>query len=304
MYQRLNGKTVLITGASSGIGMLRNDNHLNLLTNTTNKGKASALEFAKANVNLVLTARRVDRLEDLKKDVEALNANAKVHIVELDVTDRSKVSETIASLPSEFKDVHVLVNNAGVVQGVDTIENVTDEAYDLVFGTNVKGLLNVTRAVLPGMKVRNEGFIINVSSISGTQVYPGGGVYCASKHAVDALTRTLRLELVETGINVSSVDPGMVETEFSIVRFGGDKEKADRDLVVYAGLDPLTGQDIAETIAFIASRPPHVNVANVLIVPTFQAEVTKVYRRPCPGSEREKVEQQKRKEYLESLEKN
>ncbi|KAJ3211573.1 hypothetical protein HDU67_004428 [Dinochytrium kinnereticum] len=260
---RLQGKTVVVTGASSGIG------------------QACAFEFAKAGSNLVLTARRHDRLVEIKKEIEEKYPGVKVHPLELDVQDRAKVFSSFTSLPVEFADVHVLVNNAGLVKGVDTVENVTEEAIDIMFGTNVKGLLNVTQALLPGFKKRDAGFIINISSISGTQVYPGGGVYCATKHAVDALTRTLRLELVSTGINVSSIDPGMVETEFSVVRFYGDKDKADK---VYEGLDPLTGQDVAETVVFVASRPPHVNVANMLLLPTNQAAVHMVHRKTSAES--------------------
>jgi 3-hydroxy acid dehydrogenase/malonic semialdehyde reductase len=169
----------------------------------------------------------------------------------MDVREKNSVNELLHNLPKDFKDVDVLVNNAGLVVGVDPIETVSEEAINNMFDTNVKGLLNVTQAILPGMKSRNRGHIINISSISGTQVYPNGGVYCASKHAVDALTRTLRLELVSTKINVTSIDPGLVETEFSVIRFGGDKERAD---AVYKGLDPLTGKDVAETVVFVATR--------------------------------------------------
>ncbi|KAI8839286.1 hypothetical protein BC829DRAFT_364786 [Chytridium lagenaria] len=262
-HPRLLERVVVVTGASAGIG------------------QATAYEFAKAGSHLVLTARRHDRLLELKKDIESKYPSVKVHPIELDVQDRKKVFEAFSTLPAEFSNVHVLVNNAGLVKGMDTIADVTEDAYDVMFGTNVKGLLNVTQALLPGFKERDAGFIVNVSSISGTQVYPGGGVYCASKHAVDALTRTLRLELVATGINVSSIDPGMVETEFSVVRFHGDKAKADK---VYEGIDPLTGQDIAETIVFVASRPPHVNVANMLVLPTNQAAVHMLHRKPVKST--------------------
>lgn len=256
--QRLASRTVLITGASSGIG------------------RACALAFARSSCpRLILTARRMERLSALKAEIEGQFPTCAVLTIELDVRDRPKVLDAIKTLPDPFKDVSVLVNNAGLVHGTDTIENVSENAYDVMFDTNVKGLLSVTQAILPGMKAKNTGHIINISSISGTQVYPGGGVYCASKHAVDALTRTLRLELVATGINVTSIDPGMVETEFSVVRYYGDKEKADK---VYEGLDPLTGDDIAETVVFVASRPPHVNIANMLVLPTHQAAVHCVYR--------------------------
>ncbi|KAI8840685.1 hypothetical protein BJ741DRAFT_596009 [Chytriomyces cf. hyalinus JEL632] len=259
MFSRLSGKTALITGASAGIG------------------RATAFEFASSNndMKLVLTGRRADRLADVKRELLALHSGISVHTIEMDVRDRAKVFESIAALPEAFKNVSILVNNAGLVQGMDTIETVPVSAYDTMFDTNVKGLLNVTQAVLPGMKERNEGYVINVSSIAGTQVYPGGGIYCASKHAVDAITRTLRLELVSTKINVTSIDPGMVETEFSVVRFYGDKDKAD---AVYKGIQPLEGKDIAELIVFTASRRPHVNIANMLVLPTNQAAVHMVHR--------------------------
>ncbi|KAJ3236599.1 Solute carrier 26 [Chytriomyces hyalinus] len=259
MFTRLSGKTALITGASAGIG------------------RATAFEFASSNneMKLVLTGRRADRLAEVKRELLALHSGISVHTIEMDVRDRAKVFESIDALPEAFKNISILVNNAGLVQGMDTIETVPVSAYDTMFDTNVKGLLNVTQAVLPGMKERNEGYVINVSSIAGTQVYPGGGIYCASKHAVDAITRTLRLELVSTKINVTSIDPGMVETEFSVVRFYGDKDKAD---AVYKGIQPLEGKDIAELIVFTASRRPHVNIANVLVLPTNQAAVHMVHR--------------------------
>ncbi|KAJ3011364.1 hypothetical protein HKX48_006865 [Thoreauomyces humboldtii] len=206
---RLAGKTVLVTGASGGIGA------------------ACAVEFAKEGCVLILAARRTEKLAEVQKAITAEAPNVKVQAVELDVRDRKKVFSALENL-----EVDVLVNNAGLVIGVDKIDSVTEEAIDTMLDTNVKGLLFATQAVLPGMKKRGSGHIINISSISGKEVYPGGGVYCASKHAVDALTRTLRMELVDTPINVTSIEPGLVETEFSIVRFAGDKAKAD---AVYKG---------------------------------------------------------------------
>ncbi|KAJ3291941.1 hypothetical protein HK104_005697 [Borealophlyctis nickersoniae] len=261
---RLSGKTVLVTGASAGIG------------------EACAIEFAKEGSHLVLAARRIDRLKELKERLAKESPATRVCAVELDVRDRKSVFETIQSLPSEFSDIDVLVNNAGLVIGMETIDTIAEEAVHTMIDTNVKGLLWVTQAVLPGMKTRGRGHIINVSSISGREVYPGGGVYCASKHAVDALTRTLRLELVDTPLNVTSIEPGMVETEFSVVRFRGDKAKADS---VYAGVEPLTGKDIAEvrilivTVVFAANRPPHVQIASMLVLPTAQAAVHSVARK-------------------------
>ena len=185
--------------------------------------------------------------------------------------------QSIKSLPDEFKQIDVLVNNAGLVIGLDHVEDVTAEALDTMIDTNVKGLFHVTQAVLPTMKARQSGHIINISSIAGTEAYAGGSVYCASKHAVDAITRSLRMELVNTPINVSSIDPGLVETEFSVVRFRGDKLRAD---AVYKGLRPLTGVDIAETVVFVAGRPPHVQIASMVVFPTNQAAATTVYRAP------------------------
>ncbi|KAI8904604.1 hypothetical protein DFJ77DRAFT_484524 [Powellomyces hirtus] len=251
---RLAGKTVLITGASAGIGA------------------ACAVEFAKEGCKLILAARRKEKLVEVQQQIAAQVPGVSVQPLELDVRDRQKVFDAIATLDP----VDVLINNAGLVIGLDTIATVTPTAIDTMLDTNVKGLLNVTQAVLPSMQHRNAGHIINVSSISGRETYPGGGVYCASKHAVDALTRTLRMELVDSAINVTSIDPGLVETEFSIVRFAGDRNKAD---AVYKGMQPLTPTDIAETVVFAASRPPHVQIASVLILPSAQAAATMVARK-------------------------
>ncbi|CAG8660141.1 9001_t:CDS:2 [Ambispora leptoticha] len=242
--RRLERKIVLITGASAGIG------------------EACAKEFAAAGSNLILTARRVDRLERLKSDLSKKYPQVRIHTLQLDVRDKTNVDKLVPGLPSEFKEVDILVNNAGLVIGLDKINDVTDDAIDTMIDTNVKGLIYVTRAILPGMKERQRGHIINIGSVSGTQVYPGGGIYCASKHAVNAISRTLLLELVDTPIRVTEINPGMVETEFSIVRFKGDKEKAGK---VYQGFNPLTGEDIAETIIFAASRPDHVNIAGMFL---------------------------------------
>ncbi|KAI8823759.1 uncharacterized protein EV422DRAFT_522247 [Fimicolochytrium jonesii] len=255
---RLTNKTVLITGASAGIG------------------SACAHEFAKEGSRLILAARRTEKLNSLREALTSSYPSIAVHALELDVRDRAKVFAAINALPKEFSEVDVLVNNAGLVIGLDSIEKVTEEAIDVMLDTNVKGLLFATQAVLPGMKKRGNGHIINVSSISGREVYPGGGVYCASKHAVDALTRTLRMELVDSPINVTSIDPGAVETEFSMIRFGGDKAKAD---AVYKGFTPLSGTDIAETVVFAASRPPHVQIASMLVLPSAQAAATMVARK-------------------------
>ncbi|CAI2193454.1 13019_t:CDS:10, partial [Funneliformis geosporum] len=203
------------TGASAGIG------------------EACAKEFAKAGSNLILAARRIERLEKLCEELSKNHPSIKVSKHQLDVREKTQVEQLISSIPSDLKNIDVLVNNAGMVMGKDQIDSVTSEAIDTMIDTNVKGLLYVTRAILPIMKDRQKGHIINVGSVSGTQVYVNGGVYCASKHAVDAISRTLLLELVDTPIRVTQINPGMVETEFSIVRFGGDKTKADK---IYEGL--------------------------------------------------------------------
>uniref|UniRef100_A0A1D1YZ33 Putative oxidoreductase C521.03 n=1 Tax=Anthurium amnicola TaxID=1678845 RepID=A0A1D1YZ33_9ARAE len=254
---RLEGKNVLITGASAGIG------------------EACAKEFAKAGSNLILTARRIERLEKIREEFSQTYPSIKIFTYQLDVREKAKVDQLVAALPSDLKNVDVLVNNAGLVIGMEKVENVTNEAIETMIDTNVKGLLYVTQAILPIMKERQKGHIINVGSVSGTQVYVNGGVYCATKHAVDAISRTLLLELADTPIKVTQINPGMVETEFSVVRFGGDKTRADK---VYEGLQPLTGEDIADTIVFAASRPDHVNIADVLIYPVNQGAVTTIHR--------------------------
>jgi len=254
---RLEGKVVLVTGASAGIG------------------EACAREFAKEGSNLILTARRLDRLEALKTELETKYPQQKVHTIALDIRKREAVTGAIQALPAAFKNIDVLVNNAGLVIGVDKLADVTEDAIDTMLATNVKGLVFLTQAVLPGMKERKKGHILNVGSVSGKQVYSGGGIYCASKHAVDAISRTLLLELVDTPIRVSQINPGLVNTEFSTIRFGGDSSKAD---AVYKGLQPLVGQDVAEIVTFAASRPPHVNIADVLVFPTAQADARTTHR--------------------------
>lgn len=195
----------------------------------------------------------------------------------MDVADRKNVFDVVEGLPDEFRPIDVLVNNAGLVIGVDTVEDITDDKQITMMNTNVLGLMSVTQAVLKHhfRKNNNKGHIINISSISGTQVYPGGGMYCATKHAVDALTRTLRMELVNTPMRVTSISPGMVETEFSLIRFQGDEDRARK---VYQGFKPLTGDDVAEVVVFSANRPDHVQIGDVLLLPTSQASVTMIAR--------------------------
>ncbi|KAI8337180.1 hypothetical protein BC941DRAFT_426939 [Chlamydoabsidia padenii] len=255
---RLKGKTVFITGASAGIGL------------------ATAHEFAKAGSNLILTARRMDRLTSLKQELQDTFAGIQVHTMGLDMRDKPRIDKAVADLPESFKQVDVLVNNAGLVIGMDPVESVTEEAYDTMFNTNVKGLVFLTQAILPIMKKRQQGHVINMGSVAGKEAYPGGSIYCGTKHAVEAITRSLLFELMETPIRVSQICPGMVETEFSKVRFGGDSQKAAD---VYDGMTPLMGQDIAELVVFTASRPPHVNICDMLVFPTAQASARMVHRK-------------------------
>jgi NADP-dependent 3-hydroxy acid dehydrogenase YdfG len=249
--------TVLITGASAGIG------------------EATARAFAEAGARLILTARRRERLEALAAELKEAHGTES-HLLPLDVRDREGVRAAIAGLPAEWAAVDVLVNNAGLARGTEKVSAGDPAEWDEVLQTNVNGLLYVTRAVTPGMVERGRGHVINLGSVAGHEVYPGGAVYCATKHAVGAITRGLRMDLLGTGVRVSTVDPGMVETEFSVVRFRGDQERADS---VYRNMTPLTPADIAETIVWVATRPPHVNIDEIIIKPTDQASATQVHRR-------------------------
>ncbi|KAF9933975.1 hypothetical protein BGZ67_004048 [Mortierella alpina] len=253
MGSRLRGKNVLITGASSGIGA------------------ACARHFAQAGSNLLLAARRKERLETLKRDLESRHPDILISTFDLDVRNRAKVREAA----KEFGEVDVLVNNAGLVIGLEKLEDITEEAMDTMIDTNVKGLVHVTQSVLPGMRARNKGHIINIGSVAGQQAYGNGSIYCASKAAVASISKALLYETVDTAIRISEINPGMVETEFSVVRFRGDKGKADS---VYKGIQPLDGNDIAETVVFVAGRPDHVNIAEMLVFPTNQAAATTVHR--------------------------
>ncbi|KAI8387467.1 hypothetical protein BD560DRAFT_486317 [Blakeslea trispora] len=257
-HPRLYKKNVLITGASAGIG------------------EACAREFAKEGSNLILAARRVEKLEHLKKELLSKHKDIQIQTMALDVRKKKHIDDAFSKLDKK-DDIDVLVNNAGLVIGLDHLIDVKEEAFDTMFETNVKGLVYVTQAVLPGMKAHGKGHIINLGSVAGKESYPGGSIYCATKHAVDAITRALLFELMDTPIRVSQICPGMVNTEFSTVRFHGDKEKADN---VYKGVDPLVGQDIAELVTFTASRPAHVNICDMLVFPTAQAAATTVYRKP------------------------
>lgn len=250
-------RTVLITGASAGIGA------------------ACARAFAAHGARLVLTARRVERLEALAAELRDAHGTESLPL-ELDVRDGAAVESVLSSLPAEWTEVDVLVNNAGMGRGLDKLHEGDPAEWDDMVDTNVKGLLYVTRAVTPGMVARGRGHVVNLGSVAGHEVYPGGAVYCATKHAVGAITRALRMDLLGTGVRVSTVDPGMVETEFSVVRFRGDEAKAKN---VYRGMTPLGPDDIADAVLWCATRPPHVNIDEIILKPTDQASATMVHRK-------------------------
>lgn len=243
-------KTVLITGATSGIG------------------KAIAEELAPAGYRLVLCGRRQERLHALALE---LRRHTEVETLNFDVRDKAAVNAAIHSLEGDFKSIDVLVNNAGNAHGLDPIHEGDPDDWDAMLDINVKGLLYVTRSILPQMTKRHSGHIVHIGSTAGKEVYPRGNVYCASKHAVDALNAAMRLDLNEFGIRVSAIHPGLVETEFSEVRFKGDKERAEQ---VYKGYQPLKPKDVAEILKFVLSRPSHVNIADLVVMPTDQASST------------------------------
>ncbi|HNY12846.1 MAG TPA: SDR family oxidoreductase [Candidatus Wallbacteria bacterium] len=251
------GKIVFITGASSGIG------------------EASAWKFAEAGARLIITARRLENLTALSKKISE-KYGVKILAIQLDVTKHAAVRDTIENLPAEWKDIDILINNAGLAIGTDRFQESDPDEWEAVIDTNIKGLLYCTRHVLKNMLKRNSGHIINIGSLAGHEVYAGGSVYCATKHAVLAISKILKLDLVGTDIRVSSIDPGMVETGFSVVRFRGDKNRAKK---VYEGMTPLTADDVAEAVIFCAGRPPHVNISEIIMMPTDQASVTSVNRK-------------------------
>jgi len=243
------GLIALITGATSGIG------------------RATAEEFAKHGINLILCGRRQERLDSIEK---ALSKQTDVHTLNFDVRNKEKTLEAIASLPPEFQNIDILINNAGNAHGLDPIQDGSLDDWDAMMDINVKGLLYVSKAIIPGMTERQSGHIINIGSSAGKEVYPKGNVYCGSKHAVLAITEGMRIDLNPFGIKVSAVNPGLVETEFSQVRFKGGSQ-ADN---VYKGYKALQPQDVAEVIYFAVSRPTHVNIADVLMFCTAQASST------------------------------
>jgi NADP-dependent 3-hydroxy acid dehydrogenase YdfG len=251
----LKGKIALVTGATSGIG------------------KATAEIFAKNGLKVVICGRRQEKLEEF---AEYLQQFAEVKALRFDVRNQQEVEKNIQSLPEEWKNIDILVNNAGNAHGLDPIQTGKIADWDAMIDINVKGLLYVSSSVIPSMTSRNTGHIINIGSIAGKQVYANGNVYCASKFAVDALTQGMRIDLNQYGIRVTQIAPGLVETEFSLVRFKGDEEKAKK---VYQGYKPLRAEDIAEMIWYVASAPPHVQIADVVILPTAQASATVVHRK-------------------------
>lgn len=250
-------KIALITGATAGIG------------------EACAHVFAREGYNLILTGRRLDRLEKLAAHLND-KYNVEIAVSSFDVSNREQVIENLEGLPGQWKKVDVLINNAGLSQGLDPIQKGSYDDWETMIDTNVKGLLYVSRVVSNWMINNGYGHIINLGSIAGKEVYANGNVYCATKHAVDALNKGMRIDLLPHGIKVTAVHPGAVETEFSEVRFKGDKERAKK---VYEGFEPLAAADIAETIWFVASRPAHVNINDLVIMPTAQATAGTIFRK-------------------------
>lgn len=250
-------KIALLTGASAGIG------------------EACALKLAENGFDLIIAGRRKKNLDNLAGKIKDAHKTEVLSLC-LDVRNFEEVEKTIDSLPSEWKNIDLLVNNAGLAVGVSPIEQGVVDDWDRMIDTNVKGLLYVTRCISPLMAERKKGLIVNISSIAGKEAYPGGNVYCGTKHAVEAITKGMRIDLLPHNIRVSSIAPGMVETEFSIVRFKGDEDKAEK---VYEGFEPLKAEDIADSLLFIATRPEHVSINDILIMPSAQASARDVNRK-------------------------
>ena len=245
-------KIALVTGATSGIGW------------------ATAVVLANRGYDLIICGRRKERLEEL-----AAQVSVKTLQLTFDVREREAVEKALESIPAEWQNIDVLINNAGNAHGLSKLQDGSVEDWDAMIDINVKGLLYVTKAIVPGMIERGSGHVVNIGSIAGKEVYPNGNVYCASKHAVDAINNGMRLDLLGSGVKVSQVCPGLVETEFSLVRFKGDLTRSDS---VYQGFDPLTAKDIAELIEFIVTRPAHVNIADTLVLPSAQVASTMVHK--------------------------
>ena len=251
-------KIVFITGATSGFG------------------KAIAYMFAKHGYDLILNGRREDRLKTIEKDLTDLY-NVKVISLAFDVRDSEKVAKEINGLPHDSKIIDILVNNAGLAAGLSTIQEGDINDWNTMIDTNIKGLLYVSRIIMPFMIVNKNGHIINIGSIAGKEAYLRGNIYCATKFAVDALTKSMRIDLLEHGIKVTSIDPGAADTEFSLVRFNGDAERAKKP---YEGYEPLHADDIADIVFFAASRPPHVVLNDIVVTPLAQANTSYMYKKP------------------------
>lgn len=257
----IQNQIVFITGASSGIGA------------------ACAKIFAKGGAKLILAARRLEKLDRLANELvetKSIASAKEIYLLELDVRDRPQVESAITALPDAWKSIDILINNAGLSRGLDKLHEGNFQDWEEMIDTNVKGLLYMTRSIVPGMVSRDRGHVVNIGSIAGCQTYPKGNVYCASKAAVRAISEGLKQDLLGTPVRVTEIEPGLVETEFSNVRFHGDAEKAKN---VYQGLTPLTADDVADVVYFCATRSPHVNISEVLLVPTDQASATLVHRK-------------------------
>ena len=245
-------KIVLITGATSGIG------------------RSCAYVFAKNKHDLIITGRRKDRLNEISADLKS-KYGVNVFSLSFDIRNNEAVKDAVASIPFDWRNIEILINNAGLAVGLGTLQDGDIDDWERMIDTNVKGLLYISRAVLPLLVEQNIGHVINIGSIAGKEVYPNGNVYCATKHAVDALSKAMRIDLVKHGIKVTQIAPGAIETEFSIVRFKGDKDKADS---IYTGYQPLMPDDIANVAYYATTLPPHVNINDLVIVPTAQANAT------------------------------
>ena len=253
----MNKKTALITGATSGIGL------------------ETSRILAQNDYNLILTGRRKNRLEELKNEIES-KYPCRVFILSFDIRNKEETEKAYSMLPEEWQQVDVLINNAGLAAGLAPVDSADVDDWEQMIDTNVKGLLYISRLVTPGMIERKSGHVVNIASIAGKESYPNGSVYCGTKHAVMAISRAMRIELLSSDVKVSTVCPGAVETEFSLVRFKGDQEKAGK---VYEGFSPLYAKDIAETILFVLSRPPHVNIDDILVMPAAQGSARDFYRK-------------------------
>jgi len=255
---QLKNKIVFISGASSGIGM------------------ACAHAFAREGAKLILAARRKERLEQLVSELKE-KFNTECRLLTFDIQIYKEIKDAVASLPDDWKNVDVLINNAGLAKEMQKLYEGNPDDWDVMINTNIKGVLYLSREILPYMVKRETGHIINLGSTAGHDVYPLGNVYCATKFAINAITQSLRIDVLDKSIKVSSVDPGMVETEFSVVRFGGDVERAKN---VYRGVEPLTAVDVADAILYCATRPKHVNINEIILTPLAQAQSNFVVRKP------------------------